>query len=285
MQASVSTRTPDKSTTLPAACLFSAASSLRPISTGKERDQESGNDYFGARYYASTMGRFLSPDWSAKEEPVPYAKIDSPQTLNLYAFVGNNPLSQVDPDGHATDAAQKGCQSDDPGLCSQVMQQVSQEAQQNQQAQAAQQQSSSSTANPNATAEQHQYDLVVERTNNLLGTDDAADHIDPNGKLDGGNYAFPINNSDKSDTAFRSSLNAALGEADGDKGAHGGLFPPTHRIGFHVSLHHDNDALHVDHFNGAKFPIGTLLHAIVDVGIGHLPYYGSNHAFSYAGDQ
>jgi len=26
--------------------------------TGKERDQESGNDYFGARYYASTMGRF-----------------------------------------------------------------------------------------------------------------------------------------------------------------------------------------------------------------------------------
>ena len=31
--------------------------------TGKERDSESGNDYFGARYYASTMGRFLSPDW------------------------------------------------------------------------------------------------------------------------------------------------------------------------------------------------------------------------------
>ena len=86
-----------------------------------------------------------------------------PATLNLYAFVGNNPLSQVDPDGHATDAAQKGCQSDAPGLCSQVMQQVSQEAQQNQQAQAAQQQSSSSTANPNATAEQHQYDLALSR--------------------------------------------------------------------------------------------------------------------------
>ena len=38
--------------------------------TGKKRDTESGNDYFGARYYASTMGRFMSPDWSAKEEPV-----------------------------------------------------------------------------------------------------------------------------------------------------------------------------------------------------------------------
>jgi RHS repeat-associated protein len=30
--------------------------------TGKERDAESGDDYFGARYYASTMGRFLTLD-------------------------------------------------------------------------------------------------------------------------------------------------------------------------------------------------------------------------------
>jgi RHS repeat-associated protein len=33
--------------------------------TGKERDAESGLDYFGARYYASNMGRWMSPDWSA----------------------------------------------------------------------------------------------------------------------------------------------------------------------------------------------------------------------------
>jgi RHS repeat-associated protein len=70
-------------------------------STGKERDSESGNDYFGARYYSSAMGRFMSPDWSAKAEPVPYAKLDNPQSLNLYAYVLNNPLSHVDPDGHA----------------------------------------------------------------------------------------------------------------------------------------------------------------------------------------
>jgi RHS repeat-associated protein len=57
-------------------------------SSGKERDTESGNDYFGARYYASSMGRFMSPDWSAKVYPVPYAKLDNPQTLNLYAYVG-----------------------------------------------------------------------------------------------------------------------------------------------------------------------------------------------------
>jgi RHS repeat-associated protein len=71
-------------------------------STGKERDTESGNDYFGARYYSSSMGRFMSPDWSAKEEPVPYAKLDNPQTLNLYAYVLNNPLTKDDPDGHST---------------------------------------------------------------------------------------------------------------------------------------------------------------------------------------
>lgn len=68
--------------------------------TGKERDGESGNDYFGGRYYASTMGRFMSPDWAAKVEPVPYAKLDDPQSLNLYAYVGNNPLSRTDADGH-----------------------------------------------------------------------------------------------------------------------------------------------------------------------------------------
>ena len=69
--------------------------------TGKERDAESGNDYFGARYYASSMGRWLSPDWSAKIAPVPYASLSNPQSLNLYGYVLNNPLTGVDLDGHA----------------------------------------------------------------------------------------------------------------------------------------------------------------------------------------
>jgi len=69
-------------------------------STGKERDAESGNDYFEARYYSSSMGRFMSPDWSAKEEPVPYANLNEPQSLNLYAYAGNNPLTRADADGH-----------------------------------------------------------------------------------------------------------------------------------------------------------------------------------------
>jgi RHS repeat-associated protein len=68
--------------------------------TGKERDAESGNDYFGARYYASSMGRWMSPDWSEDPDPIPYADPNNPQTLNLYEYIENNPLRSVDPDGH-----------------------------------------------------------------------------------------------------------------------------------------------------------------------------------------
>jgi RHS repeat-associated protein len=77
-----------------------AATPTEHLFTGKERDAESGNDYFEARYYSSAMGRFMSPDWSAKEDPVPYAQLDDPQSLNLYSYVRNNPLARTDPDGH-----------------------------------------------------------------------------------------------------------------------------------------------------------------------------------------
>jgi hypothetical protein len=48
------------------------------------------------------MGRFMSPDWAAKVSPVPYATFNDPQSLNLYSYVRNNPLSRVDADGHST---------------------------------------------------------------------------------------------------------------------------------------------------------------------------------------
>ena len=73
---------------------------IRSRCTGKERDTESGLDYFGARYYASTMGRWMSPDWADKPEAVPYSDLENPQSLNLYGYVNNNPLSKADPDGH-----------------------------------------------------------------------------------------------------------------------------------------------------------------------------------------
>jgi RHS repeat-associated protein len=79
---------------------YTSASTTHYKFTGKERDAESGLDYFGARYYASSMGRWMSPDWAANPEAVPYSKLDNPQSLNLYQYVLNNPLSQKDDDGH-----------------------------------------------------------------------------------------------------------------------------------------------------------------------------------------
>jgi len=68
--------------------------------TGKERDSESGLDYFGARYYSNGLGRFITPDWSAVPVPVPYADLTDPQSLNQYTYVRNLPLNRVDLDGH-----------------------------------------------------------------------------------------------------------------------------------------------------------------------------------------
>jgi RHS repeat-associated protein len=67
---------------------------------GKERDTESGNDDFGARYYLWRVGRWLSADWSAVPVPVPYANLTNPQTLNLYSMVADDPETFADLDGH-----------------------------------------------------------------------------------------------------------------------------------------------------------------------------------------
>ncbi len=67
---------------------------------GKERDTETGNDEFGARYYSWRVGRWLSSDWSAVPVAVPYANLTNPQTLNLYAMVADDPESFADLDGH-----------------------------------------------------------------------------------------------------------------------------------------------------------------------------------------
>jgi RHS repeat-associated protein len=71
--------------------------------TGKERDGETQLDYFGARHYSNGLGRWVSADWSSVPVPVPYADFGNPQSLNLYGFIGGNPASKADPDGHGPD--------------------------------------------------------------------------------------------------------------------------------------------------------------------------------------
>jgi RHS repeat-associated protein len=85
--------------------------------TGKERDQESGLDYFGARYYGSALGRWASPDWSDAPQAVPYVDFAEPQTLNLYAYGRNNPLKNTDPDGHCDVDVGNGKTEHTPGWC------------------------------------------------------------------------------------------------------------------------------------------------------------------------
>jgi RHS repeat-associated protein len=57
-----------------------------PWGTGKERDSETGLDYFGARYYSGAQGRFSSPDAALIGQAA-----SNPQSWNLYAYVTNNP--------------------------------------------------------------------------------------------------------------------------------------------------------------------------------------------------
>ena len=81
-------------------CTGASPDSTEQHFTGKERDAESGLDYFFARYYSSGLARFLTPDWAAAPTAVPYATFGDPQTLNLYAYVNNNPNTGIDVNGH-----------------------------------------------------------------------------------------------------------------------------------------------------------------------------------------
>jgi len=80
--------------------LYGAADGVTHKFTEKERDAETassamqGLDYFGARYFSGGMGRFTSPDPTLSS-----AHLENPRSWNRYAYVYNNPLRHIDPDG------------------------------------------------------------------------------------------------------------------------------------------------------------------------------------------
>src|SRR5215217_1939035 len=73
---------------------YSSGDGVRQQFTSKERDVETGLDYFEARYYSSSQGRFTSPD-----EPLVGQDASDRQTWNLYSYTSNSPLNRVDADG------------------------------------------------------------------------------------------------------------------------------------------------------------------------------------------
>src|SRR5579875_3515240 len=95
-----------------ASLLFGASDGVEQKFTGQIRDSETGMDFFTARYYASAVGRFTSPD------PMNLgANLLDPQTWNAYAYVRNNPLALVDPMGLCHIGADNVAYDDEPGDC------------------------------------------------------------------------------------------------------------------------------------------------------------------------
>ncbi len=77
-------------------CSGTGADATEQHYTGKEHDKYASQlDHLGARSYTGYSGRFLSPDPSG----LAYADPTNPQSLNLYAYVLNNPLKYRDPTG------------------------------------------------------------------------------------------------------------------------------------------------------------------------------------------
>lgn len=73
---------------------YSASDGVRQQFTAKERDIETGLDYFGARYFSSVQGRFTSVDPENAG-----SELFDPQSWNAYSYGGNAPLTFYDPSG------------------------------------------------------------------------------------------------------------------------------------------------------------------------------------------
>jgi RHS repeat-associated protein len=257
-------------TSLPYGDALASSNNLDPTEqhfTGKERDTESGNDYFGARYYASTMGRFISPDWSAQVEPVPYAKLDNPQTLNLYSYVRNNPLAGVDADGH--------CPGMGPGEgsseCSHTEEIETGEIEKGEEAyvkewvQPAQAQPLTQKQ-IDARVQAQKVALAKKLSARTRGEHSAADIAKGLGyhKTKGGNADFTMSPGLVTDLNNYDSLDPLFSNDDSKGNVHGCLF--SCRVGIFSSPHTHEDDIHMDRANGSwMFPLGFILHLGGDI--------------------
>ncbi len=163
--------------------------------TGKERDAESNLDNFGARYFGSSMGRFMSPDPLA-------GHTEDPQTLNRYVYVRDNPLSLTDPTGLdfylSCQKASDTCQKDTAGNL--VQGQYTTDANNNRTFQATVV-TSASLQDPNSgnTATVNQNGVQITTANGtaegIFINNTPAANVQGSGDLSG--FAFNINSSDE----------------------------------------------------------------------------------------
>jgi RHS repeat-associated protein len=83
--------------------LYETQTEIKQQFMGKERDAETGPDYFGARYLSAAQGRFVSPDPFSAVDALGGQAFDdylgNPQYWNRDSYSLNNPLKYKDSEG------------------------------------------------------------------------------------------------------------------------------------------------------------------------------------------
>jgi len=97
----------------PSNTCFDPAPSGGILYTGKERDSETGLDFFETRYFSGAQGRFTSPDGVFAGQHA-----SNPQSWNMFSYALNNPMRFVDPNGD--DPCEGGINPESGNICTVV---------------------------------------------------------------------------------------------------------------------------------------------------------------------